>query len=94
MELRKPIALVTAIPYRARGLEVVETAPTELDTSARVGAHRTWDSIFVRTSRSVATTAQGIALAASRQGDLAADLALSVGERVSRRARQKADRGT
>jgi methyl-accepting chemotaxis protein len=46
------------------------------------------------TSRTVAATAQGIALAASRQGELAADLALSVGERVSRRARQEADHGT
>jgi methyl-accepting chemotaxis protein len=48
MELRKPTALVSAIPYRARSLEVVETAPTEPDTSAGIGARRTWDSIFVR----------------------------------------------
>lgn len=46
------------------------------------------------TSRSVVATAQGIALAASRQGDLAADLAMSVGERVSQRARREAEYGT
>jgi methyl-accepting chemotaxis protein len=46
------------------------------------------------TSRSVAATAQGIALAAARQGELAADLAMPAGERVSRRARREDEHGT
>jgi methyl-accepting chemotaxis protein len=45
-------------------------------------------------SRSVAATAQGIALAASRQGELAAELAWSTDERVSRGAKREADLGT
>jgi methyl-accepting chemotaxis protein len=45
-------------------------------------------------SRSVAATAQGIALAASRQGELAAELAWSTDQRVSRRAEKEPDLGT
>jgi methyl-accepting chemotaxis protein len=44
-------------------------------------------------SRSVAATAQGIALAASRQGDLAAELAWSTDERVSRGTSREVGRG-
>ena len=44
-------------------------------------------------SRSVAATAQGIALAASRQSDLAADLAWSVDDRAARDAKQEVDIG-
>jgi methyl-accepting chemotaxis protein len=49
--------------------------------------------LIAASSRSVATTAQGIALAASRQGELAADIARSTDERVSRDDESEADRG-
>ena len=38
---------------------------------------------IAESSRSVAATAQAISLAASRQSDLAADIALSTGERLA-----------
>jgi hypothetical protein len=49
--------------------------------------------LSLREQPSVAATAQGIALAAVRQGELAARLAWSVGERVSRGANEASDRG-
>jgi methyl-accepting chemotaxis protein len=47
--------------------------------------------LIAESSRSVATTAQGIALAASRQGELAADIARSTDERVSQGDESEAD---
>jgi hypothetical protein len=44
-------------------------------------------------SQSVAQTAQAIAVAASRQGELAADIARSTDERITLRSRRDTDRG-
>jgi methyl-accepting chemotaxis protein len=48
---------------------------------------------IAESSRSVAETAQAIALAASRQGELAADIARSTDERITLRARRHTDSG-
>ena len=48
---------------------------------------------IAESSRSVADTAQAIALAASRQGELAADIARSTDERVPFRSKGDTDRG-
>ena len=48
---------------------------------------------IAESSRSVAETAQAIALAASRQGELAADIARSTDERITLGSRRDVDRG-
>jgi methyl-accepting chemotaxis protein len=48
---------------------------------------------IAESSRSVAVTAQGIALAATRQRELAADIALSTDDRTSRITTRQADHG-
>ena len=89
-------ATVMSVEHRSRELEQwLAIMGTMADSSGQVRLatqlQRTTvaravlaSGLIAESSRSVATTAQGISLAASRQSELAADIAQSTDERVSR----------
>jgi methyl-accepting chemotaxis protein len=98
-------ATVKAVETRGRQLELWVSMMGKMATASgqvQLSTHEqsaTVDRVVVAieqiaiSSRSVAATAQGIALAASRQRELAADLALSRDERASRVTKREAGLG-
>jgi methyl-accepting chemotaxis protein len=96
---------VTAVETRSRQLdlwlsmmETMAAASSKVQVATEQQRSAVENAVFAsehiaESSRSVAETAQQISLAASRQGELAADIALSTDERISLRSLRQIDDG-